>query len=184
MYVLFLLANLKATFIDRNMVCHVMLPELIIYTKLLYKFCKKNKLKVQKCFSELFDNTNDNELLDRMDSLKHNHDKIMIQRLKPTPDYPKNSAIAIYVVHLRLWIDEIELLLKNEYIVTHFTLVGKIIKIVDYLKDHECLSDSYYDNARIIIYTDSHIPADDVEKYFSYLFYLIYGSKKLASCSL
>lgn len=179
MHILFLLVGLKAASNNEVVEHNNILIDLVVCTESLYVHCKGKESRVKKHFLKLFENVNDKELLDRKHSLIYNYvRKLSIQQLKPVLCVFKDCTITICIAYLRLWIDELELFSRNEYITTNIDFEEKLRETLNNLRNCEWLNDNIDDNIHIKLFINSFVSCTMVDECISYLFDLIINSSK------
>lgn len=183
MHILLLFAGMKCTTIEERAISCEVLSNLMKYTELLYDYCQVYQSEVKKCFIDLFANTNDNELPDKVCDLKSNYKRMISSRLGLVQGVARERAIVMRMAHLQFWTGILMIIMKNEYVTAHIDYVNEIEEILGSLKECGYLSGNYDDGVRVTFHVDSLSIADRMEGHILYLFSLINSSKRMYDIS-
>lgn len=183
MHILFLFIGLKAVSSKRNVVCSETLTDLLMYTRSFYELGKEYESEIKHCFSKLFNNINDAELLNRMVSLLRSHERmLLVQKTRPMLGTARNGTINICIVYLRLWVDELKLFLKNVYVTKNISFEKELKKALNNLRRYGWLDGNVSDSEYIPFFAGPLVSNQKMEEYISYLFSLIIdGNKNLSN---
>lgn len=163
MYMLLLFVGLKAVPANKDVVSRILLPRLVLYTQRIVHVCYENESKIKSCFSELLDNTDDKELQSKLDSLVCNYEKVLKREAKVTSNVVSDLDVVIYTEHLRLWVDVIELFLKNEFVIAKIDFKRKLEEILAYLRKYGWLDDNIDDDVYFEFFVNLHAPTEKVK---------------------
>lgn len=176
---LFMILKVVLTNEDVYFLCKNILSEMASRTKTMCGSCKKDEPRVRRFFWAKIFNPSCSELQDILGDLIRKYRKMLSARkLKSMSDITKCKNAVINVAQLRLWTQELELFLMNEYVISRISYGKDIRRLVDYIKNNNWLDNKCYDSVMQLEFDPTCATTKEIEECISYMFDIIKKSSR------